>query len=121
MSCEIIQFSTAARVSPKRRKTIVRAAGTSLMSRVELEQEPERPACDEGKLSATCKNSRLRQARDKAWNRASRTTSYWRARLDWHNELQNVLRNGDWLIAVLFRLPPTKPDFCLSIRGARRL
>src|ERR1700719_4010270 len=87
MSCEIIQFSSAARVPPKRRKTMVRAAGTSLMSRVELEQEPERPACDEGKLSATCKNSRLRQARNKAWNRARWTTRYWRARRGWRGEV----------------------------------
>src|SRR5260370_41304419 len=87
MTCEIIQFSTAARVSPKRGKAIVRAAGTSRMSRVDLEQEPERPARDDVELSTTCKNSRLRQARKDAWNRACRTTSYWRARLDWHSEL----------------------------------
>ena len=44
MTCEIIQFSTAARVSPKHRKSIARAAVPSRMSRVELEQEPERPS-----------------------------------------------------------------------------
>ena len=37
MSCEIIQFSTAARIPPKRAKAIVRAAGISRLSRVELE------------------------------------------------------------------------------------
>ncbi len=63
MTCEIIQFSTAARVSPKRGKAIVRAAGTSRMSRVDLEQEPERPARDDVELSTTCKNSRLRPGR----------------------------------------------------------
>ena len=46
----------------------------------------EQPARDEGELSTTCKNSRLRQARDRAWNRARHTTSYWRARLDWQLE-----------------------------------
>jgi hypothetical protein len=82
--CQIIQFSTAVRVSPKRHKPIA----------MELEPEPERPARDEGELSTTCKNSRLRQARDEAWNRASRTTSYWRARLDWHSELECAQNRG---------------------------
>ena len=85
--CQIIQFSAATRVSPKRGKAIVRAAG-SRMSRVNLEQEPERPARDDVELSTTCKNSRLRQMRDEAWNRARQTTSYWRARLDWHTALK---------------------------------
>ena len=62
MTCEIIQFSTAARVSPKRGKAIMRPAGTS------------HPACDDVELSTTCKNSRLRQMRDEAWNRARHTT-----------------------------------------------
>jgi hypothetical protein len=62
MSCEIIQFSTAARIPPKRRKPIVRAADTSRMSHVELEQEPEQPARDEGELTVTCQNGRLRDA-----------------------------------------------------------
>jgi hypothetical protein len=94
MSCEIIQFSTAARVSLKRCKSIVRAAGTSRMSRVDLEQEPERPVRDDVELSTTCKNSRLRQMRDEAWNRARQTTSYWRARLDWHIELEWAQKRG---------------------------
>jgi len=117
--CQIIQFSAAARVSLKRCKSIVRAAGTS-MARVELDQEPERPARDEGELSATCKNSRLRQARDKAWDRAVRQRVIGeRAWIGMASS--NVLRNGDWLIAVLFRRPLTKPDFRSLIRGARRL
>src|SRR5258707_10298701 len=94
MTCEIIQFSTAARVSPKRGKAIVRAAGTSRISRVDLEHEPERPARDDVELSTTCKNSRLRQMRDKAWRRASHTTSYWRARLDWHSALKYAQESG---------------------------
>jgi hypothetical protein len=36
--CQIIQFSIGARVSPKRRKQIERAAGISRMSRVELDR-----------------------------------------------------------------------------------
>jgi hypothetical protein len=94
LDCQIIQFSTAARVSPKRHKPIAMAAGTRQMSRVELEQEPERPAHDERELSTTCKNSRLRQARDEAWNRARHTTSYWRARMDWHGELEFAQNRG---------------------------
>lgn len=94
MTCEIIQFSTAARVPPKRGKPIVRTAGTSRMSRVDLEQEPERPAREDVELSTTCKNSRLRQMRDEAWNRARHTTSYWRARLDWHGELEYAQKLG---------------------------
>src|SRR5258708_35786352 len=94
MPCETIQFSTAARVSPKRGKAIVRAAGTSRMSRVDLEQEPERPARDDVELSTTCKNSRLRRKRDEAWNRARQTTGYWRARLHWHRELRSAQKCG---------------------------
>src|SRR5260370_36401480 len=88
MTCEIIQFSTAARVSPKRGKAIVRAAGTSRMSRVDLEQEPQRPARDDVELSTTCKNSRLRRQRGAAWNTARQTTGYWRARLEWRCGIQ---------------------------------
>jgi hypothetical protein len=65
VSCEIIQFSTAARVSPKRCK-----------------QERERPPRDEGELSTTCKNSRLRDARKDAWRQAEVICEYWRARRD---------------------------------------
>src|SRR5260370_9282148 len=103
MTCEIIQFSTAARVSLKRCKSTVRAAGTSRMSRVDLEQEPERPARDDVELSTTCKNSRLRQMRDEAWNRARNTTSYWRARLDWHGELECAQK---WGLADSGSFPP---------------
>src|ERR1700680_3309363 len=80
--CQIIQFSTAAHVSPKRCKSIVRAAGTSRMSRVELEQEPERPARDEGELTVTCQNRRLRDARREAWREAGTIREYWKARLE---------------------------------------
>jgi hypothetical protein len=111
MSCEIIPFSTAARVSPKRSKSIVRA-GTSRVSRVELDQEPERLARNEGELSTTCKNSRLRQARDKAWNRARHTTSYWRARLDWHSELKCA---QEWELADSGSFPPAAEEDRLSL------
>src|SRR5258706_11304012 len=112
MTCEIIQFSTAARVSPKRGKAIVRAAGTSRMPPVELEQEPERPARDEGELSTTCKNSRLRQMRDEAWNRARQTTSYWHARLRWHSELECAQK---WGLADSGSFPPAADETRLSL------
>src|SRR5260221_13314630 len=112
MTCEIIQFSTAARVSPKRGKAIVRAAGTSRMSRVDLEQEPERPARDDVELSTTCKNSRLRQMRDEAWNRASHTTSYWRARLNWHGELECAQK---WGLADSGSFPPAADENRFSL------
>jgi len=99
VSCEIIQFSTAARVSPKRCKSVIRAGGT--------DQEPERPARDDVELSTTCKNSRLRQARGKAWNRASQTTSYWRARLDWHRELYSA---QEWGLADSGSFPPAADE-----------
>ena len=92
MSCEIIQFSTAAR--PKRGKAIVRAAGTSRMSRVDLEQEPERPARDEGELSTTCKNGRLRKGRQEVWRMAEAATSYWKARLDFQSAVSWAQQMG---------------------------
>lgn len=39
------------------------------------------------KLSATCRNHRLRQGRRDAWWQARYLTDYWRARLDWHSAL----------------------------------
>jgi hypothetical protein len=78
-------------------------AGTNRMSRVELEQEPERPARDEGELTITCKNQRLRNARREVWRDASALTSYWRARLDWHSALGFAQSRG---IADADRFPP---------------
>jgi hypothetical protein len=77
------------------------------MSRVDLEQEPKRPARDDVELSTTCKNSRLRQMRDEAWNRARHTTSYWRARMDWHFELQFAQR---WGLADSGSFPPAADE-----------
>ncbi len=87
MSCEIIQFSTAARISPKRGKAIVKAAGISDMPPVEFEQDfdtgnpvSKRPARDGGE-SITLRNKHLRDARKDAWRKADSIRSYWRARL----------------------------------------
>jgi hypothetical protein len=110
--CQIIQFSTIAGLSKKDRKQIARAAILGRPSRVELEQEPERPARDQGELSTTCKNSRLRQTRDKAWNRASRTTSYWRVRLDWHSALEFAQK---WGLADSGSFPPAADENRISL------
>jgi hypothetical protein len=80
MSCEIIQFNTAARIPPKRRKLIVLSARTGRISRVEIEQEPEQPARDEGELTVTCQNRRLRDARREVWSEADVIREYWKAR-----------------------------------------
>jgi len=106
-SCEIIQFSAIAGLSKKDRKKIARAAGTSRASHAELEQEPERLARDQEELSTTCKNSRLRQARDEAWNGARRTTSYWRARMDWQSELRC---SQEWGLADSGSFPPAADE-----------
>lgn len=95
----------------------MRAAGTNRMSRVDLEQETERPARDDVELSTTCKNSRLRQARDKAWHRASRTTSYWRMRLDWHSELECAQK---WGLADSGSFPPAADENRFSLVDAWR-
>src|SRR5258707_8995505 len=94
MTCEIIQFSTAARVSPKHRKSIARAAVPSGMSRVELEQEPERPARDEGELTVTCQNKHLRDARREVWREAVVIRQYWKARLEMESAIENAQRHG---------------------------
>jgi hypothetical protein len=42
----------------------------------------------------SCRNQRARLRRRDAWWRASRLTSYWKARLDWHNALDTAQRHG---------------------------
>ena len=71
------------------RKAYARKMRVMAPTEVILDNQP--PA---GSLSTTCKNSRLRQARDKAWDRARQTTSYWRVRLDWHGELEDAQKRG---------------------------
>jgi hypothetical protein len=78
---KIIQFSAAARASRRRQKPIV-SGGTGFMSRVELEQEPERQFRDKGELTVTCQNKRLREARRDVWREADTMRGYWKARLE---------------------------------------
>ena|SRR3989442_5333249 len=91
MSCEIIQFSTAARVSPKRSKAIVRAAGTSRMSRVEIEQV--KPGLDEGE-TITLRNKHLGDARKDAWRKADSIRNYWHARLKFEDAISCAQNHG---------------------------
>jgi hypothetical protein len=87
--CQIIQFSAAARISPKRRKPIAMAAGTGRMSRVELDQEPEIPARDEAE-TITLRNRNLRDARKDAWRKAEVIREYWRARMGMESAIKGV-------------------------------
>ncbi|MEH2570244.1 hypothetical protein [Bradyrhizobium sp. AZCC 2289] len=73
--------------SPKR--PIAMAAGTSRMSRVELDQEPEIPARDEAE-TITLRNRNLRDARKDAWRQAEVIREYWRARLDMERAIADV-------------------------------
>jgi hypothetical protein len=92
MSNNVIAFPEPAALSPKRRKPTVRASN-SRMSRVELEQEPERPACDEGELTVTCQNKRLRDARREVWREAESIREYWKARLEMESAISCAQRH----------------------------
>jgi hypothetical protein len=87
MSCEIIQFSVAAR--PVRPVSDKPALTPSQLRRA---GKPELPP----PATETAKNSRIRIARRDVWWHASRVTDYWRARLDWQSELETAQR---WEIA----------------------
>jgi hypothetical protein len=127
--CQIIQFSKAARASSKRRKRTPRVltqeqfatryAALPIEMKAEIAARVER-ARDEGELSTTCKNGRLRLSRCKAWDSARRTAEYWRARLDWHHAL-NALKAAGRAKATLFRRSPTKSDLGSLRCGERRL
>ena len=89
MSCEIIQFSTAARVSAKRH--VSDEAIVDAVDRV-LAQRRERPLPEP--LTETCKNQRLRNARKVAWSLARHTTDYFRGLLDWESTLSFAQGQG---------------------------
>jgi hypothetical protein len=85
-SCEIIQFSAAAR--PARNYKPAAAEGTAIGDSVPLgrrlrEGKPELPPT----ATETAKNSRLRIARRDAWWHADRVEDYWHARLKWESDL----------------------------------
>ena len=97
MSCEIIQFSTAARVSAKRREKIQTSTRVGEDIGDDFPTGPilnrrERPLPEP--LTETCKNQRLRDQRKAAWNRARHTTDYWHASLKWSHALSCAQSNG---------------------------
>jgi hypothetical protein len=87
MSCEIIQFSTAARVSAKRH--VSDEAIVDAVDRV-LAQRHEAAA-----ISVTAQNGRLREPRMKAWEAAEAATRYWRTWLDFHRAIEAGPPEGD--------------------------
>jgi hypothetical protein len=88
-SCEIIQFSTAAR--PVRSASDKQAPAGALTPRQRRrEGKPELPP----PATETAKNSRIRIARRDAWWHAGRVADYWRARLDWQGELEIAQQYG---------------------------
>jgi hypothetical protein len=101
MSCEIIQFSAAARpsraVSDKR------------------EGKPELPP----PATETAKNARIRIERRDAWWLAERVADYWKARLDWHAEFGTAQKTGSATAPRSHRLR-TEPGMGWSINGASR-
>jgi hypothetical protein len=95
MSCEIIQFSAAARtarpVTDKQAGAGVTAIGDRALTPIQRRREkPELPP----PATETAKNSRIRAARRDTWRRAGRVADYWRARLDWHSELRTAQKYG---------------------------
>jgi hypothetical protein len=108
MSCEIIQFSAAVR--PTRTTaaevTCARINRTPVYEE-EREQRPLPPP-----LTETCKNQRLRNVRREVWRDATASTSYWRARPDWHSALGFAQSRG---IADADRFPPADNESRLSL------
>jgi hypothetical protein len=76
MSCEIIQFSAAARPS-----------------RAVSDKREGKPALPPP-ATETAKNARIRTERRDAWWLAERAADYWKARLDWHAALGTAQRHG---------------------------
>jgi hypothetical protein len=109
MSCEIIQFSTAARrarpVSDKQAPAGVTVIGNRALTPRQRRREgkPELPP----PATETAKNFRIRTARRDAWWRAERVTEYWRTRLDWHGALECAQK---WGLADSGSFPPAADE-----------
>jgi hypothetical protein len=107
MSCEIIQFSAAARlarrVSDKQAPVGVTAIGNRVLTPRQRRREgkPELPPATE-----TAKNARIRTERRDAWWLAERAADYWHARWKWHDELETAQRYG---IGDSESFPPPAP------------
>jgi hypothetical protein len=97
MSCEIIQFSTAARVSrrvsdDKHPPAEVTAIGNRVLTPRQRRREgkPELPP----PATETAKNARIRTERRDAWWLAERAADYWHARFKWRDELETAQKYG---------------------------
>ena len=92
MSCEIIQFSAAARqgrpVSGKQATAGVTAIGNRALTPRQRRREgkPELPP----PATETAGNGRLRKERHEVWRMAAAATRYWRARIDFHDAVLSV-------------------------------
>lgn len=105
MSCEIIQFSTAARLGRPVGVTAV-ANGTLTPMQRRREGRPELPP----PATETAKNARIRTKRRDAWRLAERVADYWHARFKWCYELETAQRHGIGDSAS-FLLPPTTTPY----------
>jgi hypothetical protein len=85
MSCEIIQFSAAAR--PARPVSDKQAVSPWTRRRAGKRELPP-PATE------TAKNARIRTERHEAWWLAERVENYWHARWKWHNQLEIAQKYG---------------------------
>jgi hypothetical protein len=105
MSCEIIQFSAAARPARKVTYKPVAAEGTAIGDGVLTPRQLRRAGKPDlpPPATETAKNSRIRIARRDVWWRAARLTDYWRVRLDWHSELECAQK---WGLADSRSFPP---------------
>jgi hypothetical protein len=98
MSCEIIQFSAAARPA---RPVSDQPAPTPWQRRREGKPELPPPAIE------TAKNARIRTERREAWWLAERAADYWRGRFKWRDELWTAQRYG---IADSASFPPVENE-----------
>lgn len=114
MSCEIIQFSAAARPA---RKGIdkpdaaeVPAIGNRVLTPRQRRREgkPELPP----PATETAKNARIRTERRDAWWHTDRVMDYWRARFDWWSALGTAQRHG---IADSASFPPAENENRLGL------
>jgi hypothetical protein len=96
MSCEIIQFSVAARparpVSDNQAAPGVTVIGNRVLTPRQRRREgkPDLPP----PATETAKNARIRIERRDAWWLAERVSEYWRTRLDWHSALGTAQQYG---------------------------
>lgn len=108
MSCEIIQFSTAARsarpVSDKQAPGGVTVIGNRVLTPRQRRSagKPELPP----PATETAKNARIRAERRDAWWLADRTADYWHAHLKFDQELDTAQKYG---IGDSGSFPPRAP------------